>query len=337
MRILVTGVAGFIGTHLALALAQQGHSVVGLDCLTDYYSPHLKELNVSHLASEGIAMHRLDLAGDELSSAVDDVEVVFHLAAQPGLSAASFSSYERNNVVATYRLIDSLVGSTTLRAFIYISTSSVYGSNATGPETAVPEPISTYGVTKLAAEQLTLAMYRSRGFPACSFRLFSVYGPRERPDKLFPTLIRSIIDGTEFPLFAGSERHLRSYTYVGDIVNGLISSLDHVDECLGEIFNLGMDNAMTTGEGIRIVEEIMGSKARLLARPPRFGDQATTTANIEKARRVLGYHPTTGAREGLTRTVQWFTAFRDVYSEGAAVVTCSPHLQARDFSVHPRR
>lgn len=332
MRILVTGVAGFIGTHLALALAQQGHNVVGLDCLTDYYAPRLKELNVSHLTSAGIPTHRLDLASDDLGAAVDDAQVVFHLAAQPGLSAASFSSYERNNVVATYRLIDSLTSSTTLRAFIYISTSSVYGANATGPETALLEPISTYGVTKLAAEQLTLALHRSRRFPACSFRLFSVYGPRERPDKLFPTLIRSIIDGTAFPLFAGSERHLRSYTYVGDIVNGLISSLDHLEECIGEIFNLGMDNAMTTGEGIRIVEEIMGSKARLLARPPRFGDQATTTANIEKARRVLGYHPTTGAREGLARTVQWFTDFRDMYSEGAAVLASAVRAYPRELA-----
>ncbi len=310
MRILVTGAAGFIGTHLALGLADQGHDVIGLDCLANHYSPAIKELNASHLKSAGVPLHRLDLASDALDSVVSNVEVVFHLAAQPGLSSASFLSYERNNVVATFRLANALAKSMALRNFIYVSTSSVYGSNATGSEGEEPRPISPYGVTKLAAEQLVMSMQRSIGFPACAFRLFSVYGPRERPDKLYPTLIRSILDETEFPLYAGSELHVRSYTYVGDIVTGLISALSHLDACVGEIFNLGMDSAISTAEGIRIVEEIMGRRARIIVRPARPGDQVMTLANINKAQNVLGYHPKTSAREGLRRTVQWFTEHR---------------------------
>ncbi len=319
MRILVTGAAGFIGTHLALGLAHRGHCVVGLDCLTDYYSPAIKELNAAHLADAGIPLHRLDLANDDLSLATADVEVVFHLAAQPGLSTESFLTYERNNVVATHRLLSALAQTTALRAFMFISTSSVYGANATTTEVAEPRPISPYGVTKLAAEQLVLSLHRSRGFPACSFRLFSVYGPRERPDKLFPTLILSMLNDAEFPLFSGSEHHVRSFTYVGDIVRGLISSLGHLDACIGEVFNLGLDSAMTTAEGIRIVEEIMGRKARIAVRPARPGDQAVTTANIAKARRVLDYHPNTHAREGLAQTVRWFSDFRHVYEAVGAV------------------
>jgi UDP-glucuronate 4-epimerase len=318
VRILVTGASGFIGTHVALELASQGHDVIGADCLSDYYSPGIKELNATHLEEAGVPLHRLDLASDDLSAVTNDTEVVFHLAAQPGLSAASFLTYERNNVIATYRLLESLSRSTRLRGFINVSTSSVYGLNATGSEEAEPRPISSYGVTKLAAEQLVLAQHRSRGFPACSFRLFSVYGPRERPDKLFPRLILSMLRGTEFRLFAGSEHHLRSFTYVGDIVRGLVSSLAHLDQCAGEIFNVGIDSAITTGEGIRFVEEIMGQKARIQQSPPRPGDQVMTTANIAKARRVLGYHPVTTPAEGLKQTVRWFTDFRDVYDAGFA-------------------
>jgi nucleoside-diphosphate-sugar epimerase len=327
MRILVTGAAGFIGTHLALALRRRGHDVLGVDCFSDYYPVCIKELNASHLASAGMVLQRRDLAEDDLAAVTHDVEVVFHLAAQPGLSAHSFMTYERNNILATYRLANALVGIPSLRAFINISTSSVYGADATGAETVEARPVSPYGVTKLAAEQLVLALQRSAGFPACSFRLFSVYGPRERPDKLYPRLIRSILDGTAFPLFAGSRQHLRSFTYVEDIVAGLVAALDHLDECTGEIINLGLDSAITTGEGIRIVEEIMGRRARIATQPPRPGDQSMTTANIAKAERILGYCPTTDPHEGLARTVQWFTEHHDVYrpTEDAARVQLPIH------------
>jgi nucleoside-diphosphate-sugar epimerase len=307
MRILVTGAAGFIGSHLAERLAALGHTVIGLDALTDYYSPALKQRNVQLLGAQGVTVLPLDLAADDLGNAVKDVEIVYHLAAQPGISATtSYDTYVRNNLTATYRLIEAARRSNALRAFVNVATSSVYGSDATGDEATAPQPTSYYGVTKLAAEQLALAYQRDKGFPACSFRLFSVYGPRERPDKLYPTLIRSLLTDQPFPLFEGAEQHLRSYTYVGDIVDGLLLSLTAFERCVGEIFNLGTDTAITTVEGIRIVDELIGKPARIARQPRRAGDQSRTHANIGKARRILGYNPLTTPREGLAQTVAWY-------------------------------
>jgi nucleoside-diphosphate-sugar epimerase len=307
VRILVTGAAGFIGSHLAERLAALGHTVVGLDCLTDYYSRALKQRNALLLREQGVAMLPLDLAADDLSGAVEGIEVVYHLAAQPGISAtASYETYVRDNLTATYRLIEAARRSASLRGFVNIGTSSIYGADATGDEETAPRPTSHYGVTKLAAEQLALAYQRDKGFPACSFRLFSVYGPRERPDKLYPTLIRALLTDQPFPLYEGAEQHLRSYTYVGDIVDGLVAALGAFERCVGEIFNLGTDTAITTAEGIRIVEELVGKPARIAPQPRRAGDQTRTHASIAKARRILGYNPPTTPREGLAQTVAWY-------------------------------
>lgn len=307
MNILVTGSAGFIGSHLSERLAALGHDVQGLDCLTDYYSPALKALNAEAIRQRGVQLLRLDLAEDDLAEAVRGVEVIYHSAAQPGISpTATFESYLRNNLVATYRLIEAVRSSASLKAFVYLSTSSVYGQVATGNEASEPRPTSYYGVTKLAAEQLALARWRDGEFPACSFRLFSVYGPRERPDKLYPRLIGFTLADRPFPLYEGSESHERSYTYVGDIIDGLVGALDQLDTCVGQIFNLGTDQTITTGEGIRIVEEIIGRPARFERRPRRAGDQLRTAADIGKARRLLGYDPTTTPREGLAQTVAWY-------------------------------
>jgi nucleoside-diphosphate-sugar epimerase len=307
MNILVTGAAGFIGSHLAERLVALGHDVRGLDCLTDYYAPALKALNLRQIEGRGVAPLSLDLAEDDPGAAVRDVEVVFHLAAQPGNSATTpFGIYVRDNIMATQRLLDAVAGSSRLRGFIYISTSSVYGFDATGGEETEPKPVSHYGVTKLAAEQLVLAAARDRGLPACSLRLFSVYGPRERPEKLYPQLIRATLEDRPFPLYEGSEEHVRSYTYVGDIVDGLIAALDNLGRCAGEIVNLGTPSAITTAEGIRIVEELLGKPAPVARKPRRAGDQLKTTADIAKARRLLGYHPTTTPREGLRHEVEWY-------------------------------
>jgi UDP-glucuronate 4-epimerase len=307
MKILVTGAAGFIGSHLAERLAALGHSVLGLDCLTDYYARALKELNAAELKKRGVALLPLDLAQDDLRTAVKDVEVVYHLAAQPGLSATTpFETYARNNITATYRLLEAVKGLSSLRGFVNISTSSVYGLDATGPETVEPKPTSHYGVTKLAAEQLVLAYARGQGLPACSLRIFSVYGPRERPEKLYSKLIHCMFQDKPFPLFEGSEHHLRSYTYVGDIVAGFIAVLYNLDRCATEIINLGSDTAISTGAGIQIVEDLIGKPAQILRLPPRAGDQLKTHANIAKARRLLGYAPGTTPREGLARQVEWY-------------------------------
>ncbi len=307
MNILVTGAAGFIGSHLAERLIDLGHSVQGLDCFTDYYARALKELNASQVKDKGVVFLPLDLAEDDFSAVVNDVEIVYHVAAQPGISAATtFETYVRNNITATHRLLEAVKQSPSFRGFINISTSSVYGADASGDETTEPKPTSYYGVTKLAAEQLALAYTRDQGSPACSLRLFSVYGPRERPDKLYSKLIRCILEDKEFPLCEGSEHHLRSYTYIGDAIDGLVAALDNFDRCIGEIFNIGTDITLTTEEGIRTVEEVIGKPARIIMAPRRPGDQSKTHANIEKARRLLGYDPTTTLREGVEKTVEWY-------------------------------
>ncbi len=307
MRILVTGAAGFIGSHLAERLVAAGHDVCGLDRYSTYYSPELKQANALELEARGVRLSRVDLARDDLRRALDGCDLVYHLAAQPGLSPeATFESYERDNVVATHRLVEAAIAAPKSPILINIATSSVYGADATGNETSEPRPTSHYGVTKLAAEQLIMAAVRSRDLDACSFRLYSVYGPRERPDKLFPTLINAVRAGQPFPLFEGSERHLRSYTYVDDAVDGLMLALDHLPACLGEIINIGNDRSVTTGEGIATVEALLGKRALIDRQPRRAGDQSRTHANIEKARRLLGYEPTTPLSEGLAQTVAWY-------------------------------
>jgi UDP-glucuronate 4-epimerase len=309
-NVLVTGAAGFIGSHLAERLAELEHDVRGLDCFTDYYAQPLKELNAQQVREKGVEFLHLNLAEDDLGQAVQNAEFIYHLAAQPGISATTaFEAYARNNITATYRLLQAARQSPALKGFVNISTSSVYGADATGNETTECKPTSYYGVTKLAAEQLVMACARDQGFPACSLRLFSVYGPRERPEKLYPKLIRCILEDREFPLYEGGEHHRRSYTYVGDIIGGLITVLDHWDKCIGKIFNIGTDVSITTAEGIRTVEEIIGKSARIARKPKRPGDQLRTHADIEKARRLLGYDPTTTAREGLAREVEWYERY----------------------------
>jgi nucleoside-diphosphate-sugar epimerase len=307
MKILVTGVAGFIGSHLAERLADLGHSVIGLDCLTGYYAPALKRLNARVVQDKGIPIHELDLAVDDLSTALAEVELIYHLAAQPGISATtSFETYSRNNITATHRLREATKPISSLKCFVNISTSSVYGRHATDSETIPPKPTSYYGVTKLAAEQLVLAYQREQKLAACSLRLFSVYGPRERPEKLYPQLIQSILEDKPFNLYEGSETHSRSYTYVGDIVDGLVAVLDHLDRVDGEIINLGTDVEVTTGEGIEIVEKILAKPAQKVIKPKRPGDQLRTHANIDKARTLLGYNPTTTLEQGLLAEVTWY-------------------------------
>jgi nucleoside-diphosphate-sugar epimerase len=177
---------------------------------------------------------------------------------------------------------------------------------ATFPETVPPKPASWYGVTKLAAEQLVLAKSREDKLLGTSVRLFSVYGPRERPDKLYTRLIDCALNDKPFPLFKGSEKHLRSFTYVQDIVDGIVSIIGKETICNGEIFNLGTETESTTAQGIAAVEEILQTKIAIENKPPRAGDQSRTKANINKARKLLGYNPQTTLKEGLIAQTEWF-------------------------------
>ena len=306
MQIVVTGAAGFVGSHLCERLAALKHSVIGVDSFSDYYPVWLKERNARELADAGVQVKRLDLACDRLAGVIADAELVFHLAAQPGIATrVSLDAYLRNNLVATRALLEACASCKHRPFLVNISTSSVYGRCATAAETTMPMPVSYYGVTKLAAEQLALAYWRERRLPVCSMRLFSVYGPRERPEKLYMKLITSILQGEEFPLYDGSLHHKRAYTFVDDAVAGLLAVLDHRDRCAGEIFNIGSDIETPTSRGIEIVEKILGQQARLKVLPPRPGDQTQTRANIDKARAILGFAPNTELEDGLNTQIAW--------------------------------
>lgn len=307
MKILVTGIAGFIGSHLGEALLAAGHTVVGIDSFDGYYARELKDQNAAAVTEKGGKVLEGDLATDDLDELVADADFIFHCAAQPGISqTTSFETYLRNNVTATHRLVEATLRSAkNLKCFVNVATSSVYGRHATDTEETPPKPTSYYGVTKLAAEQLVLAACRDRGLPACSLRLFSVYGPRERPDKLYSLLLTSLINDTEFRLFEGSQHHSRSFTYVDDIVAGFMRVMDVPSAWGGDIFNIGCEFEITTGQGITLAEEVAGKPAKIVRVAKRAGDQQRTLATITKARQVLAYEPLVSPAEGIRRQYEW--------------------------------
>ncbi|PXY40744.1 3-beta hydroxysteroid dehydrogenase [Flavobacterium cheongpyeongense] len=308
MKILVTGAAGFIASHLCEKLVSMGHLVFGIDNFNDYYDVKLKEINASDLVNKGVTIFREDLNSDLKSVFENQYDYIFHLAAQPGISAGtSLQEYVDNNIYATQNLLDAVVKyNPDLKLFVNIATSSVYGKEATVNETAIPKPASYYGVTKLAAEQLVLSLKIEGKIKACSVRLYSVYGPRERPEKLYTKLIENLYYDKPFPLFEGSIYHERSFTYVGDIVGGLAAIIGKEELLNGEIINLGTDEVNTTQEGITAVEEIMNKKLIVDNQPPRKGDQLKTAAIIDKARILLNYNPKVSLKQGLQEQVNWY-------------------------------
>ncbi|WP_282135072.1 NAD-dependent epimerase/dehydratase family protein [Seonamhaeicola maritimus] len=308
MKILVTGAAGFIGSHTAERLKSLGYDVIGIDNFSSHYSVDLKRLNEKSLLEKGISVLDKNLNDTNLKDTLPkDIEYIFHFAAQPGISSTStFKDYLENNILATRSISDYAENLPNLKLFVNIGTSSVYGLEATFSEDREPKPASYYGVTKLAAEQLVLQKSREQIFRSCSLRLYSVIGPRERPEKMFTKLIDLGLKGKPFPLFEGSDKHLRSFTYVGDIVDGIVSVIGKEAVLNGEIINLGTDKEYTTQEGIEAVEASLGKSIKLNIIPKRPGDQLRTRANIDKARKLLDYNPTTSLMEAVNEQVVWF-------------------------------
>ena len=308
MRILVTGAAGFIASHLCEKLADLGHEVLGVDNFNDYYNPELKKLNADDLAKKGIKIFTVDLNADLSKVFEKPYDYIYHLAAQPGISSdTSLEEYVNNNIYATQNLLDVVLKyNSNLKSFINISTSSVYGIEATVNEEVPPRPVSFYGSTKLAAEQLVLGLQRLGRLNACSIRLYSVYGPRERPEKLYTKLIENLFNNKPFPLFEGSVKHERSFTYVSDIVDGLAAIIGKENVVDGEIINLGTDEVNTTQEGITAVEQIMNKTLIIDNKPPRKGDQQRTAAVIDKAKKLLNYEPKVTLKKGLEEQVRWY-------------------------------
>jgi nucleoside-diphosphate-sugar epimerase len=310
MKILVTGAVGFIGSHTAERLQDLGHEVIGLDNFSDYYSVALKQLNAKALTDKAVTILKKDLRDNDLAEVLpNDIDYIFHFAAQPGISQSStFEDYFSNNIIATKHLIDFAEGCKNLKLFVNIGTSSIYGLEATSSEDYPPKPASHYGVTKLAAEQLVLQKSREKKMPACSLRLYSVIGPRERPEKMYAKLIALGLKGDAFPLFEGSDKHLRSFTYVDDIVDGVVSVIGNDAKVEGEIINLGTEVEHTTKDGIEAVEKVLGQSITLNVIPKRPGDQSRTKANIDKARKLLNYNPQTSLEEAVRQQVAWYKA-----------------------------
>ena len=304
MRYLVTGAAGFIGSHLCDRLLADGHDVVGVDCFTSYYGREIKERNLDLARGHRrFDFRELDLAEGVPASAVSDVDAVFHLAAMPGLirSWTHFDDYNRCNLTATHRLLESLRGSPTLKKLVYASTSSVYGKEAFGNESLPVLPSSPYGITKLAGEQLCRVYGAEFGVPFIILRFFSVYGPRQRPEMGYTIFIDKLLKGEPIPL-TGDGSHIRGNSYVDDCVEALTRSVVCPN---GETYNLGGGELVTVNEVIAKLERILGVKAKIDHKPSRPGDQLKTGADITKLSNATGWMPQTSVDEGLQRQVEY--------------------------------
>jgi nucleoside-diphosphate-sugar epimerase len=307
MECLVTGAAGFIGSHLCERLLQQGHRVIGVDCFTPYYPKEIKEANLAGLRGHRwFEFHPLDLRINPVTHLLTGVEWVFHLAAMPGLvrSWTHFDEYNSCNIVATQRLLESCREASLLNRFLYVSTSSVYGRNALGDETLPLQPSSPYGATKLAGEHLCRVYLEEFGLPITILRYFSVYGPRQRPDMGYHQFIQAVLDRRPIRL-TGDGSQIRGNTYISDCVEATIST---TNAPAGEILNVGGGEQVSMSEVIRRIEQLTGRTATIDYQPERRGDQQITGADITRLTTLTGWKPQVGITEGLDRQIRWHLA-----------------------------
>ena len=297
MRYLVTGAAGFIGSHLADALLSAGHEVLGIDSFTDYYEPAVKERNAS-----GFDVRRLDLARDELDFAGWDG--VFHLAGQPGVRSFGdvFPIYVERNVLASQRVFEA--AATAGARVVFASSSSVYGEaeRYPTPEETRPQPLSPYGITKLACEHLARASGRSLGLDAVVLRYFNAYGPRQRPDMAFPRIVEALLYGRPFTLFGDGEQS-RSFTFVRDVVAATIVAMERAES--GTTYNVGGGEEATMNATIAMLERISGRRLDIDRTDAVVGDQRRTKADTTRIRDDLGWQPSTSLADGLGAQWDW--------------------------------
>lgn len=304
MKAVVTGCAGFIGSHLTEALLARGLHVIGIDSFTDYYRPQAKWQNLE----QALKHEDFELLEEDIRRLAEfpETDYLFHLAAQPGVRASwgtSFEVYVRNNVLATQKLLEYYKDSR-LAKFVYASSSSVYGDCPDLPmkEDSLLKPVSPYGVTKLAAENLCFLYYKNYGLPAVSLRYFTVYGPRQRPDMAVNKMVRAIFAGDEITVF-GDGTQTRDFTYVDDAVEATIIAAQNGPA--GEVFNTGGGSRITVNELIGKIEAIVGRKAKLRNIEEQKGDVRDTLADISKARERLNWQPRVGIDRGLERYIAW--------------------------------
>lgn len=303
---LVTGAAGFIGSSLVERLLGDGVQVTGVDCFTDYYAPELKRRNLAIAAQHPrFRLIELDLGEADLS-ALPEVTVVYHQAAQPGVRASwgkEFTAYTHHNVLATQRLLERYRGRD-LERFVYASSSSVYGDAERYPtdETMLPRPFSPYGVTKLAGEHLVLLYGRNFGMPVAALRYFTVYGPRQRPDMAFHRFCRSMIAGGPISVY-GDGTQSRDFTFITDAVEANVRAWKR--SAPQGVYNVGGGSQVEVLEAIRILESSLGLKAqvRFEERPP--GDPMRTRADASRLAADLDFTPRVGIAEGLAAEAQW--------------------------------
>jgi len=313
MKALVTGVAGFIGSHLAEKLLAQEYEVVGIDNFLDNYPRRFKERNLAALAGRAkFEFAGADLLRADLKNMLRDVSCVFHLAGQPGVRSswgAEFSRYTENNIMATQLLLEA-AKDLKLAKFVYASTSSVYGDTDDLPmrEEGGTRPISPYGATKLAAEHLCHLYWRAFGVPTVALRFFTVYGPRQRPDMFFHIFMRALQRGDEVPLYDDGEQ-TRDFTFCDDIVDGVIAASCYPGQ--GEVFNLGGGSEVSLNHAISAAERIAGRKAKLKRFERQKGDVRHTSARLDQARSKLGYSPRVGLEQGLAEEWHWISKLQD--------------------------
>ncbi len=296
----MTGAAGFIGSHLAQTLLAAGHEVVGIDCFTDYYDLSLKEAN-----ARGIDVLRLDLAEDHLD--FDGFDGIFHLAAQPGVRSFGdvFPNYLRRNLHASQRLFEAAARDGV--RVVSASSSSIYGAAESypTPETAVPAPLSPYGISKLAVEHLAAAYERSFGLDIVTLRYFTVFGPRQRPDMAFTRIAFALADGGSFDLY-GDGTQTRSFTYVSDVVEATIAAMERGSRT----YNVGGALEASMREAIAAFERLAGRQLDLREHPAVPGDQRRTSADTTRIRSELGWEPRVSLEEGLEAQWEWAAARR---------------------------
>jgi nucleoside-diphosphate-sugar epimerase len=318
VKVCITGVAGFIGSNVAARLLSQGVEVIGVDVFTDYYDRKFKDMHLAPIRDrKGFTFVESDLLDFDFAANLGSGDAIVHEAAQPGVRASwgeQFEIYTRNNVLVTQRMLES-VKDVGLQKVVFAGSSSVYGDVNTFPmqETARPQPVSPYGVTKLAAEHLCMLYHHNYGLRTVSLRYFTVYGPGQRPDMAFHRFCRSILTGQPLPLF-GTGKQTRDFTYIDDIVTGTVAAIEA--ECAGEVINVGGGSRISLEECIHIIEDAAGKKAKFDGSNMPKGDVKDTAADISKAKRLLGYDPKTPVAQGLPSELEWMKTVLEAENAG---------------------
>ncbi|MEA5554711.1 NAD-dependent epimerase/dehydratase family protein [Anabaena cylindrica UHCC 0172] len=308
-KIIVTGAAGFIGSHLAEILLQRGEEVIGIDEFNDYYDPLLKRKNIANFEnSPNFTLIEGDIQFLDLPKILQDVEVVYHQAAQAGVRNSwgqGFQAYTERNISTTQVLLEAAKDTKSLKRLVFASTSSVYGDAETLPtnEKIAPQPVSPYGITKLAAERLCGLYHKNFGVPFVSLRYFTVYGPRQRPDMAFHKFFKAVLEDEAIPVY-GDGQQTRDFTFVSDAVAANLAAAT-VPEAVGEIFNIGGGSRVVLAEVLDTMAEIVGKPIKRNHIEKAMGDARHTAADVSKARKILGYQPQVSLRDGLSKEWEW--------------------------------